>query len=202
MRETPQTDVDTSLACKSRSSKNATYMGTIRREVRKEHHMTPQRPDVGDPTIIAQRLNPDWIAGFIDGEGCFHIGISKHPELRFGHQILPELTVVQHKRDIDLLYRIRSVMNCGVVRRNHGDRYCWRVRKLENLAKVVVPFFDKYKLNSKKRIEFHKFAKVVKMMVNREHLTEEGFNKICKIASTMNRANPAIDRIKIESIPK
>lgn len=148
--------------------------------------MTPQRPNVGDPNA-GQRLNPYWIAGFIDGEGCFHIGISKHPELRFNYQILPELTVVQHKRDIALLYSIKSAMNCGVVRRNRGDRYCWRVRNLKNLADVIVPFFKKYKLKSKKRIEFLKFAKVVRMMMNREHLAEEGFSKICKIASEMNR---------------
>ena len=163
--------------------------------------MTPQRPDVDNPKT-AERLNPDWITGFIDGEGCFHIGISKHPELRFKHQILPELTVVQHKRDIDLLYRIRSTMNCGVVRVNHGDRYCWRVRSLNNLANVIVPFFERHKLRSKKRIEFLKFAKVVRMMVDKKHLTEEGFSKICKIASDMNRANKDKIRIKIESIPK
>jgi hypothetical protein len=111
--------------------------------------MTPQRPNVGDPKS-RQELNPYWISGFVDGEGCFHIGISKHSELRFGYQILPELTVVQHKRDIDLLYRLKSVFSCGVVRNNHGDRYCWRVRDLKNLAEIVIPFFETYELRSNK----------------------------------------------------
>ena len=163
--------------------------------------MTPQRPNVGDPNVD-QKLDPNWIAGFIDGEGCFHIGISRHPELRHGHQILPELTVVQHKRDLDLLHRIRSVMNCGVVRRNHGDRYCWRVRDLKNLAEIIIPFFERYKLKSKKRIEFLRFTKVVKMMVSKKHLTEEGVEKIYKIASVMNRGERGNVRIKRESIPK
>ena len=148
--------------------------------------MTPQRPDVGDPGS-QMSLDPNWIAGFVDGEGCFHVGISKHPELRFSYQILPELTVVQHERDIDLLQRLRSSMKCGVVRRNHGERYCWRVRDLKNLDQVVVPFFEKYKLRSKKRIEFQRFAKVVHMMIRKEHLSREGFDKIKKIASNMNR---------------
>jgi hypothetical protein len=163
--------------------------------------MTPQRPDVGVPNR-AQKLDPNWISGFIDGEGCFHIGISKHPELRFGHQILPELTVVQHKRDIDLLHRIRSQMNCGVVRCNHADRYCWRVRDMKNLAEIIVPFFERYKLMSKKRIEFLKFAKVIRMMLAKKHLSREGFEKICEIASTMNRCEMSKVRTKIESIPK
>ena len=163
--------------------------------------MTPQRPNVGDPNS-EYKLNPYWIAGFIDGEGCFHVGISKHPELRFGHQILPELTVVQHKRDIDLLYRLKSTMNCGVVRRNHDDRYCWRVRKLENLYNIILPFFEKYALCSKKRIEFFRFAKVVRMLIEKKHLTKDGFHRVAEIASCMNRGKQKEIRIKRESIPK
>lgn len=151
--------------------------------------MTPQRPNVESPDM-SQELSPDWIVGFIDGEGCFRIGISKHPQVRFGYQVLPELTVVRHERDIDLLHRLRTTMNCGVVRRKHGERYCWRVRDLENLAEIIVPFFEKHKLRSKKAIEFQKFAKVVKKMAKQEHRTEEGFKQICRIASRMNRGEP------------
>ena len=148
--------------------------------------MTPQRPNVGIPGGTS-RLSPDWIVGFVDGEGCFHVGISKHSDLRLGYQVLPELTVVQHERDIDLLYEMRSVMNCGVVRRNHGDRFCWRVRDLDNLTEVIIPFFEQHPLKSKKAIEFLKFRQVVLMMRKGEHLTQEGFAKITEIASSMNR---------------
>ena len=150
--------------------------------------MTPQRPNVGNPGLTS-RLSSDWIIGFVDGEGCFHIGISKHKDLRLGYQILPELTVVQHKRDIDLLYELRSAMNCGVVRSNHGDRFCWRVRDLKNLLETIIPFFEAHPLKSKKQIEFLKFRKVVMMMQKGEHLTEEGFKDIREIASSMNRGN-------------
>jgi hypothetical protein len=175
-------------------------MGMIRREV-KEVIMTPQRPDVGMPANVLAKLSPEWITGFIDGEGCFHVGISKHPEMKSGYQILPELTVVQHERDLQLLHQIRSVMECGVVRRNHGDRYCWRVRNLKNLQEVIIPFFERHVLRSKKGIEFQKFAKVVAMMSKQEHLTDEGFKRIRKIASTMNRGGRDEGGIKIESIP-
>ena len=163
--------------------------------------MTPQRPNVGDPSLKGD-IDPYWLTGFVDGEGCFHVGISKHPELRFKYQILPELTVVQHKRDLSLLYNIRSAMNCGVVRKNHGDRYCWRVRDLKNLAEIVIPFFERYKLKSQKRIEFHKFAKVVRLMQRGDHLEEEGFNRISKLASEMNRCTREEIRIKRESTPE
>jgi hypothetical protein len=164
--------------------------------------MTPQRPNVGIPSY-SSRLSPDWIVGFIDGEGCFHVGISRHDDLRSGYQILPELSVVQHQRDIDLLYELRSVMKCGVVRRNHGDRFCWRVRSLKNLTEIVVPFFETYPLKSKKEIEFLRFRDVVMLMQKGEHLTEDGFSKIVKIASEMNRAQIRENIwIKRESTPK
>lgn len=150
--------------------------------------MTPQRPDVGYPKP-STRLSYDWIVGFIDGEGCFHIGINKHDELRFGYQVLPELTVVQHERDLNLLHTLRSVMGCGVVRKNHGDRYCWRVRDLKNLSEIIVPFFEKHPLKSKKSVEFKKFARVVRLMRRGDHLKEEGFQRIVKIASGMNTRN-------------
>ena len=163
--------------------------------------MTPQRPNVGGPKKF-EHLSPDWLVGFIDGEGCFHVGISKHPELKFNYQILPELTVVRHKRDLALLYKIRSTIGCGVVRRNHGDKYCWRVRKLENLINVIVPFFEKHPLKSKREVEFRKFAKVVRLMGQKKHLGKEGFDRICKIASAMNPCEELNIRIKRESIPE
>ena len=163
--------------------------------------MTPQRPDVGIPAS-SKRLTPDWIAGFVDGEGCFHVEISKHPDMKFGYQILPEFTVVQHKRDLQLLHLLRTAFGCGVVRKNRDDRFCLRVRSLKNLSEVIVPFFQKHCLRSKKNVEFHKFAKVVRLMVKGDHLTEDGFDRICRIASSMNRGERRIDRIKRESIPE
>ena len=121
--------------------------------------------------------------------------------MKSGYQVLPELTVVQHKRDLQLLHQLRSTMGCGVVRKNHGDRFCWRVRDLKNMQEVIIPFFERYPLRSKKGIEFRRFAKVVAIMLKGEHLTDEGFQRIRAIASTMNRGDREEGRIKRESIP-
>lgn len=150
--------------------------------------MTPQRLHVECPNPGSD-LHPEWIAGFVDGEGCFHVAINKNDGVKFGYQILPELTVVQHKRDLNLLYRIKRAMKCGVVRKNREDRFCWRVRDLKNLHEIIIPFFERHPLKSKKNVEFKKFAKVVRLMRQGEHLTPEGFEKILQISSSMNRGN-------------
>ncbi len=81
------------------------------------------------------------MVGFVDGEGCFFVGINPHPEMTSGFQVLPEFTVVQHQRDIQLLHALKKFFGCGVVRSNHGDRMAYRVRSLEHLNQRIVPFF-------------------------------------------------------------
>ena len=135
-------------------------------------------------------LDAQWIVGFVDGEGCFHVGISKHAEMTLGYQVLPEFTVVQHELDVQVLYALKSYFGCGVVRRNHGDRMAYRVRRIEHLREHVVPFFEKHHLKTRKHIEFLKFRKILLLMQRGEHLTAEGLERIRTIAGEMNRGQP------------
>jgi hypothetical protein len=133
------------------------------------------------------KLEAEWVTGFVDGEGCFHIGINAHPEMTAGFQVLPEFTVVQHERDAQLLHALKDYFGCGVVRRNHGDRMAYRVRGKEHLLERIVPFFLKYPLKSQKRLDFLKFRDVLLMMEAGEHLSPAGIAEIRKVAGQMNR---------------
>lgn len=132
------------------------------------------------------KLEAQWIVGFVDGEGCFHIGIAAHPEMAAGVQILPEFTVVQHERDVRLLHALKRYFGCGVIRENHGDRMAYRVRKLEHLLGIIEPFFMKHTLKSQKRVDFLKFRRVLRMMRDGDHLTPEGVAKVREIAERTN----------------
>ena len=131
-------------------------------------------------------LNAQWIVGFVDGEGCFHIGINKNQEMKLGVQVLPEFTVVQHQVDEQVLYALKAYFGCGVVRKNHATRFCYRVRGHDNLLHKILPFFEKHQLKTRKRVDFAKFRKVVLLMEKEEHLTLEGIEKIRQIKTTMN----------------
>ena len=133
------------------------------------------------------RMEANWVVGFVDGEGCFFVGINPHPEMTSRFQVLPEFTVVQHQRDIQLLHALKQFFGCGVVRRNHGDRMAYRVRSLDHLSEKIAPFFEKHPLKSKKRVDFIKFRKVLQLMNQGEHLEPDGIEKIRAIARTMNR---------------
>ena len=149
---------------------------------------------MGEPSetlrsVWFSNLDAQWVSGFVDGEGCFYVGINPHPEMTSGFQVLPEFTVVQHQRDVQLLHALKKFFRCGVVRSNHGDRMAYRVRSLDHLRQYIIPFFERYSLRSKKKLDFLKFRKVVMLIDRKEHLTKEGIEKIRIIVSQMNRGS-------------
>jgi hypothetical protein len=160
-------------------------MGTIRREglicIR-----NPQRLYVREVPV---KLEAQWITGFVDGEGCFYVGINPHEEMSAGFQVLPEFTVVQHERDVQILYALKDHFGCGVVRKNHGDRMAYRVRGKKHLLECIVPFFLEHPLKTRKNVDFRKFRRVLLMMDKGVHLTREGIEEIRAIAEEMNRGN-------------
>jgi hypothetical protein len=133
------------------------------------------------------KLDAQWITGFVDGEGCFHVGINKHSDMTAGYQVLPEFTVVQHERDVQVLHALKAHFDCGVVRKNHGDRLAYRVRGQKHLLTRIIPFFVEHPLKTRKHVDFEKFRKVLLMMEAGEHLTADGIERIRAVASQMNR---------------
>jgi hypothetical protein len=132
-----------------------------------------------------ESLDAEWIAGFVDGEGCFHVAINRQPKMILGWQVLPEFRIVQHKRDIKILYEIQKTLGVGQVTRNHGDRFEVRVRGIQNLKKLI-DFFQKHPLQTIKKHNFEKFSQIIILMEQNEHLTETGLKKIALLASSMN----------------
>ena len=138
-------------------------------------------------------LESQWITGFVDGEGCFHVGINEHSDMKTGFQVLPEFTVVQHERDAQVLHALKAHFGCGVVRRNHGDRMAYRVRGQRHLLERIIPFFEKHPLKTKKRVDFAKFRRILLIMESGGHLTDDGVEEIRRIAGQMNRG---ADKVK------
>jgi hypothetical protein len=107
--------------------------------------------------------------------------------MSFGFQILPEFVVVQHQRDRQVLEALKAYFKCGYIKVNHGDRLCFLVRNLHDLVTIILPFFEKHKLKTKKCIDFEKFRDVVLMMDKKLHLTEDGFHAIQSLILAMRK---------------
>lgn len=132
-------------------------------------------------------LQSHWIVGFVDGEGCFHVGVARRPDLTHGVQILPEFTVVQHRRDIQVLHALKAHFGCGQVVPNRGACWAYRVRRHQDLVDHIVPFFERHPLKTRRGVAFRKWRRVVRLMREGAHLQAEGVAQILAIQASMNR---------------
>ncbi len=128
-------------------------------------------------------LNPHYIVGFVDGEGCFCITFNKNgqriPEVRLIFEI--EL----REDDEPILHEISRVIDCGNIYRLDYPRYNrWlphvklKVSNFGDISQKVIPFFKKYPLQAKKRQQFEIFCQVAEMIQAKQHLTAKGVEQI------------------------
>ena len=127
------------------------------------------------------KLTSQWIAGFVDGEGCFHVGYYK------SGQIQPEFTVVQHTRSIKVLYALKSFFGCGSVRQQKPNLWYYRVRRRSDLLDTIIPFFEKNELKTHKKVDFIRFRWITIQCSRNNHLNDEGLKWILRIRNLMNR---------------
>ena len=57
---------------------------------------------------------------------------------------------------------------------------------MKDLTEKIIPFFEKYPLQSKKRKSFDIFCEIVSMIKKKEHLTKNGVEKIIDLRESMN----------------
>ena len=75
---------------------------------------------------------------------------------------------------------------CGHVKKNR-DAFEYRVTKLQDIVKIIIPFFHKFPLEGVKSKDFADFCKVADLISQKKHLTKEGLETIKKIKAGMNR---------------
>lgn len=128
-------------------------------------------------------LNPQYVVGFVDGEGCFSVSINKNgkrlPEVRLVFEI--EL----REDDEKILQEIRKVLGCGNIYRLEYQRYeKWRphvklkVSNFQDISTKIIPFFKQYPLQAKKQYQFNTFCQVAEIIRSKHHLTQEGLDQI------------------------
>ena len=103
-----------------------------------------------------------YIAGFVDGEGSFHVAICRNPGTRFGWQPTPEFHVSQNAERREVIDLMLRRLGCGRIRENHRARIDTTMvlvaRNREDLLTKVIPFFETQPLLSSKQADFLAFA--------------------------------------------
>src|SRR3954468_11629062 len=134
-------------------------------------------------------LEPHWVVGFVDGEGCFSVSIHRNPYVRRtrGWQINPVFQVSQHERHRAVLEALRGFFQCGRVRtKGPGSAvHVFAVDRMVDIERCVLPFFECHPLVVK-QCDFIAFRTIVRAMRAKEHLTPGGFERIVRLAYGMN----------------
>ena len=154
-------------------------------------------------------IDPEWVSGFVDGEGCFSIGFVRQPDrknrkgYKLGYQVTHDFVVVQGARSVHVLYGLREFFGVGRVymnarHDNHRENmWLYSVHRRSDLVEVIIPFFRRHRLRTSKAADFDKFARCVELMTVKSHLTRNGLIEIARITETMNRQKPRTELIGI-----
>jgi LAGLIDADG endonuclease len=131
-----------------------------------------------------------YIAGYVDGEGSFHVAVQRNPWTRARWQLVPEFHVSQNPERRQVLDLIVRRFGCGRIRENHrGSKdttLVFVVRNRNDLLTKVIPFFEAQPLLSSKQQDFLIFAGIVRAMDRGKHLSSEGFRSLRRLAVSMN----------------
>ena len=130
-------------------------------------------------------LDPYYITGFADGEGCFSISIYKDSRMLTGWQVKPVFKISLHKRDRALLESIQKSLGVGKIYKHGIDSLDYRVSSLKNI-RVVINHLDRYPLITKKLADYILFKQAVDMVQQKQHLTIEGILKLVSIKASLN----------------
>ncbi len=133
-------------------------------------------------------LNPQWVTGFSDGEGCFSVIISKRNGFLNSWKITTSFEINLHIKDLDILLKIKDFFDVGIVSTRPSKFACvYRVTKNKDIINNIIPHFEKYPLISQKYSDFFLWGKVVKLIETKEHLSYSGFEKILSYYFSINK---------------
>ena len=134
-------------------------------------------------------LNPNYIVGLTEGEGCFLVCLRKdyRIELRF--------FIAQAIGNKPLLEKVREYFKVGSVYQKSNVKgklpsYVFEVAKRDDIYNVVIPFFQKHKLLGIKRKSFAVFEEIgliVKGRQDQRKLTSKELKYITQLRFGMNK---------------
>jgi hypothetical protein len=128
-----------------------------------------------------------YIAGYVDGEGCFCVSFRPQSRIRVGWEVRPSFSVSQNGDRAEIITMMPEFFGCGTIRPDRSDRTLkYEVRSLSDLSESVIPFFKRVPLLSSKSSDFEAFASICGLMVARRHLDSAGLWQIAALAAKMN----------------
>ena len=140
-------------------------------------------------------LSADYLVGLTDGEGSFTAYI-RPPKKEHGsknYRIECHYYIKLREDDVALLRNVYHFLGVGRVvfqrenRPNHHHMYRYEVTNLNDISRVIIPFFRKHILRSKRIHDFDLFCKIVYSVLRKDHQTSRGLRRIKEWKSRMHQ---------------
>lgn len=140
-------------------------------------------------------LSAEYIVGLTDGEGCFYVQIREPNLTHKSYRIEMHFFIKLREDDLLLLEKVRDFFGCGGVyfqkeyRINQRNCYRYSVTARKDLFNIIIPFFDKHPLQSKKINNFLLFRQIAFLLKGKNYRKNKSILKIRQLKGVMNRGS-------------
>jgi LAGLIDADG endonuclease len=147
------------------------------------------------PALIARQgaygmtmpLDPWYVTGLTDGEGCFCVCFAIRAKLRLGLEVRPSFSLSLNEKDLSLLEDLQAFFKCGWIRESRSDcTFKYEARSIRDLTSRIIPHFERFPLRGDKARSCAGFSHVCQMIEQGDHLQRAGLREIVDVAYGMN----------------
>jgi hypothetical protein len=144
-------------------------------------------PDLNNIQLKDNLINPQWLAGFVDGDGSFYSVLHKAKDYKCGFQTQVIFDIAQLDSEQKLLKNIGiSYFNNEFKWAKSKDTQHLRITKIKTLKDYVIPIFDNNTLQSRKYIDYIIWKEIISLMDMKKHLTLSGIEQIKELRNLQN----------------
>jgi hypothetical protein len=137
------------------------------------------------PTIEAISVSlGSFLSGFALGEGSFMIVCRRRGDYRRSFKLSAAFNVSQHDRVPLELFR--ETVGCGGLRRAGSGGWYWEVNGLSDLARRIVPFFDRFPVVGQKAEDYRLWREAV-ILLSAGSLSDQDYHQVLALRERMNR---------------
>lgn len=129
-------------------------------------------------------LNPWFLSGFIDGEGCFRVSLTKVNRAS-GWRVQLFFQITLQTKDRALLESVRDFFGVGKIQPSGKNLIQYRIQTFDELA-ILINHLENYPLITQKRADYELFKNAYELMLKKEHLNKVGLNKIVSLKASLN----------------
>jgi hypothetical protein len=146
------------------------------------------KPVVRPKTLTIKISDPNWLSGFISGEGNFDVKIQKSKTNKLGFSVRLRFRIGQHIKDLNLIELLNQYFCSGSIYKYSSSlAVSLTISNFAVITKTIIPLLNKYPLIGVKQNDYLDWCQIAKLIFEGKHLTSEGLDLIRSIKAGINR---------------